>query len=215
MCAVQISDVWRDAYHAPETSQFVVKIVQFDRPLGTQLGVLKKRAIPEELEDLIFGQGPEQASSVLPPMQTYALVDAAKVANLADIVRSSGLEHRCLFKGKLAEELGDVAPWLVKIEPDASFTRNLFTAGDMPSALWDKAPGVLIRSRASLAELWTYLRKFIKLQDESGKWFYFRYWEPRFLEMSGRIIDDLQGTIRRDAGYPLTVIAFQSAVRCD
>lgn len=163
--------------------------------------------LPRELE--IAGSAP------LPPMQTYALLDAAKVPNLADLVAGSGLEHRCLFKGKVADDLRDVAPWLIRLEPGARFTRNLFTAGKMPGALWDKQPGVLIRTRAAFQPLWGYLRKFTKLQDETGKWFYFRFWEPGYLEMAQGILDELDASVRGDAVYPATLIAFQAkAAQC-
>lgn len=218
MCAERNSDIWQApaASAGPDGRRIAIRIVPFDQPLGQQLGVDPKLTIPPELARPLFGEPaplPAErdiaAPAAPPPMRTYALLDAAKVPNLADLIANSGLEHGCLFKGKLAAELGDVAPWLVRLEPQSRFTRNLFTAGKMPGALWDKRPGVLIRSRAAFQPLWGYLRKFTRLQDEAGKWFYFRFWEPDFLEAAQSILDELDTSIQREAVYPLTFIAFR------
>jgi len=45
--------------------------------------------------------------------------------------------------------------------------------------MWDKEPGIYMRSRGSLEDMWKHFRKFTKVQDETGKWFYFRFWEAR------------------------------------
>lgn len=217
MSADRNSDPWQDPLAGidPGNRQIAIRMVTFDTPLDAQIGVEPKRCVPAGLEPLIFGQPPASAREreiagpgPLPPMLSYALLDAAKVPNLADLLAGSGLEHRCLFKGEPAETLRDVAPWLVRLEPEARFTRNLFTAGKMPGALWDRRPGVLIRSRAEFQPLWAFLRKFTRLQDEAGKWFYFRFWEPDYLEAAQPILDELAGKIRRDALWPATLIGF-------
>jgi hypothetical protein len=45
--------------------------------------------------------------------------------------------------------------------------------------LWHKEPGIYVRSRADFEDLWKHFRKFTRVQDESGKWYYFRFWEQR------------------------------------
>ncbi len=42
--------------------------------------------------------------------------------------------------------------------------------------LYEKELGIFIRSRASLTELRKHFRKFTRVQDEQGKWYYFRFW---------------------------------------
>lgn len=118
---------------------------------------------------------------MVPAVYSYAILDAAKVTNLPEFLENSGLEHRCLFKGDAYNELRVVAPWIVQLEDGNSFTRHLFTRSDVPRHLWDTEPGIYIRSRSMLDEMWRHFRKFTRAQDGSGKWFYTRFYEPAYL----------------------------------
>lgn len=157
------------------------------QPLDDQFGADPKKTAPDALYGVLFGQSQPSEVEItvaggdpqnVPPIQTYALLDAAKITHLPEMLGASDLEHRCLFKGAAYEELKDVAPWLVRLEEGNDFTRNLFTAGSAPWHLWEHEAGVYIRSRASLEELWKHFRKFTKVRDLDDKWFYFRFWEP-------------------------------------
>lgn len=86
-----------------------IEMIEGVQPLGAQLGVFPKKTVPDKLLDALFGQpAPTEAETAaaggnpaaVPPMQTYAILDAAKVTNLPELMERSGLEHRCLFKGK-------------------------------------------------------------------------------------------------------------------
>ncbi len=44
------------------------------------------------------------------PHYTYALLDAAKVTNLPELLAGSKLEHRCLFQREAFDGLKNVAP---------------------------------------------------------------------------------------------------------
>lgn len=150
-------------------------------PLDTQFGVDPKKNVPDALQAALFGQ-PELAGvaaddpAKVPPLRTYAILDAAKVQGLPEMLEASGLEHRCLFKGEALDELGDVAPWIVQLDEESSFTRNLFTEGTAPWQMWDKQPGIYIRSHAMLDELWRHFRKFTRIQNEEGKWHFLAFW---------------------------------------
>ena len=145
--------------------------------------------MPEALYEVVFGQ-PDPTDDQLveaggdlgkvPLLNTYALLDAAKVTNFVEMLETSSLEHRCLFKGVAYDELKDAAPWIVRLEEHNTFTRNLFTSAGMPSNMWDREPGIYIRSRATLDELWKHFRKFTKARDNKGAWYYIKYWEPAF-----------------------------------
>lgn len=120
-------------------------------------------------------------------MQTYALLDAAKVTHLAERLEASGLEHRCLYQGDATDNHGNIASWLVRLEEGNAFTRSLFSATEAPESLWWAYPGIFIRSPSSLDGLRNHFRKFTRLQDEQGKWFYFRFWEGwHFHVLAGR-----------------------------
>jgi hypothetical protein len=156
-------------------------------PLDAQFGVDQFKTVPDALYEPLFGQ-PDTTEVTLataggdlgkvPPLQTYAILDAAKVVSLPEMLEASGLEHRCLFKGAAYDEMRDVAPWIVRLEEGNSFTRNLFTRSDVPWHMWDSEPGIYLRSIGTLDDMWKHFRKFTRVQDEDEKWFYFRFWEP-------------------------------------
>jgi hypothetical protein len=170
---------------APNPSAGITKIADV-APLDDQFGAARLKSIPDALYPALFGPLKESKDSIdeigakerpqNAPSYTYALLDAAKIPNLVEMLFTSGLEHRCLFKGAAFEELKDVAPWIVRLEDDHRFTRQLFTKGQVPWNLWDKEPGVYLRSNASLDELWAHFRKFTRVQDEDGKWFVAKFW---------------------------------------
>jgi len=161
-------------------------------PLDSQFGVHPPKTVPDALYQPLFGQPdpiPVEVAQYgdadkVPPLNTYAILDAAKVVNFVEMLEASGLEHRCLFKGEAAEEMRDVAPYVVRLEEDVDFTRNLFSFDpeqEVPWFMWDREPGIYVRSRGSLEEMWRHFRKFTKVQDEDGKHSYFRSWETRIL----------------------------------
>ena len=160
-------------------------------PLDAQFGVDAPKTVPHELYDMLFGK-PEPTELELArgggnpakvqPLHTYAILDAAKVKYLSELLSTSGLEYRCLFKGAAFDELKDVAPWIVRLKDGNSFTRKLFTRSDAPWHLWDKEVGIYLRSESDLEELSAHFRKFTRLNDPvSGGFRYFRYYDPAIL----------------------------------
>ena len=157
-------------------------------PLDSQFGVHPPKTVPDVLYDPLFGQPDPTPAEVaqygsadkVPPLHTYAILDAAKVVNFVEMLEASGLKHRCLFKGEAAQEMRDVAPYVVRLEEDVDFTRNLFSHDpeqDVPWFMWDRDPGIYVRSRGSLEDMWKHYRKFIRLVDENEKWYYHRFYE--------------------------------------
>lgn len=186
----RIDDYWTEQSTAPETlskPHLNIEIIQGIEPLGAQFSVDTPKSVPEGVHEPLFGQVDptqfelEQVGGDLvkvPLLQTYAILDAAKIPGLPELLIASGLEHRCLFQGGAYEELKDVAPWIVRLEESNNLTRNLFTRSGAGWHLWDDEPGIYLRSRGTLDEMWGHFRKFTRVQDEQGKWFYFRFWEP-------------------------------------
>lgn len=167
--------------------RLTIQTIENVKPLDLQLGAAPKRTVPDALYDVLFKQPePTEAdiaavggdTSAVPLMQTYAVLDAGKVFGLTTLLESSDLEHRCLFVGAAYEDLKDVAPWLVQLKDETTFTRNLFTKGEAPWHMWSAAPGIYLRARQPIDTVWRHLRGFTRLQDEAGKWFFFRFWEP-------------------------------------
>lgn len=157
-------------------------------PLDRQFGIQPKKTVPDSLHGTLFDQPNPTGAEIeaaggdpaaVPPMQTYAILDAAKIVNLPELLGASGLEHRCLFKGKSYDELKNVAPWIVRLENGNDFTRRLFTGPEGINGLWDQELGFYICSRVGLDDIRKHFRKFTRVQDENGNWFYFRFWESQ------------------------------------
>jgi hypothetical protein len=154
-------------------------------PLDAQFGVHPKKTVPAALQDALFGQpapsAAERAAFGEAPLATYAVLDAAKLPYmLTGLLDTSGLRYQSLFQGAAQEELAEHAPYLVELKEDHDFTRRLFIGPDCPGGLWDRDLGIFLRTRAGFDALRGHLRKFTRLQDETGKWFYFRFWEARY-----------------------------------
>ena len=178
-------------------------------PLDAQLGAWPLKTVPDALQEPLFGQAEIKhygTPAAVPPMKTYAILDAAKLQWGLSEIEDCDMPFRCLFKGKAAEELKDVAPYLIELDPKADFTRRLFTHNpDMPDAmttahLWHKEPGIYIRSRAGFDNMRKHFRKFTRVQDENGKWYYWRFWEPRHFAngLSGFTPEQLYPFLNRD-----------------
>lgn len=118
-------------------------------------------------------------------MKTFALLDASKVLFLHDRAEMSGLANACLYQGAAQEEYANVAPWLIKLAPEAKLTRELLshskTKPDQRHLLSSRA-GIFIRSEKDLSDVVKHLRFYTKLREESGKGLFFRLQEPHFLD---------------------------------
>ena len=178
-----------------------------------------KNTVPDALHDALFGQ-PEPSEveraafgEDMPPLATYAVLDAAKMPYLlTSLLESSGLRYQSLFQGQAQEELGEHAPYLVELKDSHDFTRRLFTGPDGINGLWEKELGIFIRSRASFDALRKHLRKFTRVQDEEGKWFLWRFWEGEYL--SG-YIEQHSEAARAHIRYFLGTAKILSAARAE
>ncbi|WP_081381213.1 DUF4123 domain-containing protein [Rhodovulum sulfidophilum] len=182
-----VNDYWlhlsRGSSNAHGGSPLSFKTLNDIAPLDAQLGTWPKKVVPDALFDALFGQNDSQIAadndaSQQSPQSTYAILDASKVTNLAEMLETSQLEHRCLFTGKSYENLKEVAPWLVRLEGDNFFTRNLFTRSNSARHLWDNEPGIYLRAGASFDHVWRHVRKFTRIHDSHGKWYFIRYYDP-------------------------------------
>jgi hypothetical protein len=175
------------AGQVPGAAALQVETVPDIVPLPDQRGIHDKVNVPEALMQVLFGQPePTRAEiaqaggdvAAVPPLGTFAIVDAARVRGLAMTIAGYGLEHKCLYQGEAYDNLRDVAPWIVRLTPDSTFTRNLFTQGDARWHLWDAGAGIFVRSRGALEDLARHFRKFTQPRLENGSQLFFRFYDP-------------------------------------
>ena len=170
-------------------------------PLDSQASSWPMKDVPDALYEPLFGEplfGQIEPNSEahthvahsqsIPPIKTYAILDAAKTQFGLTEFRNCAMPFRCLFKGDAAEELKDKAPYLIELEARNDFTRTLFTHNtNMPDEmttahLWHKEPAIYIRSRADFYTLWRHFRKFTQIKDpKTGKMHFSRFYDPRVL----------------------------------
>lgn len=119
--------------------------------------------------------------------QVFALLDGNRIANLPTLLEASGLPHDCLFQGELMEEAGRAAPWLVALRPGDRLLTQLLSRGRKPGphpyAFLGAEPGIFWHSTMPLAALRQHLRRFLRVQAQDGRVFFFRFWEPKVAEV--------------------------------
>lgn len=128
---------------------------------------LSKRGL-EALREQLF-QGPE--------LSTFAVLDGARVEKLLRAIGTHQAEGACLFAGKLDPSVARTAPYVVRLERDASFTAWLLERG------WGKSYGIFLRAHGTLDELRKHLKRFLLVAGPDGKRLYFRYYDPRVLRL--------------------------------
>lgn len=148
-------------------------------PLNSQIGVLLKKTVPDELRKLLFGQRDPSCGTDASPLRTYAVLNAAKLPYLlTGLLEASGLRHQSLFQGAAQAQLNESAPYLIALSPDSELTRQLTTGREGVNGLWQHELGIFLRSRADFDEVRKHLRKFTRIRDAQAKWFYFAFWDP-------------------------------------
>ena len=79
-------------------------------PLDAQICVTSKLSVPPFLRPAIFGQVDADKN-----LATYAILDAARIPNLPEILAQGTARHECLFKGAAYDDLGHVAGSVAQI----------------------------------------------------------------------------------------------------
>lgn len=131
-------------------------------------GAYPPPAIPDTLADLLFN---DQDGSC------FALLDAARMPQLPQVLAGTDLEHACLFQGEAEKDMEDVAPWLVRLAPESRFVRRLLSGPETQWGLWNRDASVFLRSRSDLWAVRKHFRRMTRLYDpETGRWFFFRFY---------------------------------------
>lgn len=108
---------------------------------------------------------------------TACVLDGARLDGLAASLDALDALRESLYSGPVADDLADVAPYLVACAPGSAFNQWLF------GTAWGQSAGIVLESQADLTELRTHLRRFLMVLDESGKRLYFRFYDPRVLRV--------------------------------
>jgi hypothetical protein len=134
------------------------------------------------VEPYEFARDPDQP----PPLRAYALIDASQSPDIAVLLEAFDSPARCLFDADVGEDLGEVAPWLVELTRFDDAWDWYVEEG------YGKNWGILIHSRLELARLKTQLKRFLKITDEKGESFFFKYYRPKHLNAFLPVFDTVQ-----------------------
>jgi Domain of unknown function (DUF4123)/FHA domain len=142
----------------------------------------------------------------------FALVDAAQGRMAFEMLSDCQDECKSLFDGETAEDLAEVAPYLVAISNGSQFLEKLLYLG------WGKSWGVFFTSAEPFVRIRKHLRYLQYVTDENQKEgvLYFRFYDPRvlraFLQSPPRLIPgDFWGPFESffvEAEQPLTLLEF-------
>lgn len=105
----------------------------------------------------------------------FAVLDAARSERVLPSLVASGARQRSLYEGWKAQELAEVAPYLVELPPSSTMWDVLL--GEARGGAW----GVFARSEASFEDLRRHMRRFLRVQSEQGRRMLFRWYDPRVL----------------------------------
>lgn len=110
-----------------------------------------------------------------PDAHVYAVLDGSAIKHLPRLLQAAALEHCCLYRGELPDDLMRMAPWLVRLERDHPLTGHLLGTG------WGKNWGVFASSFSDFREMRKHFRSFLTVHGPDGKPLYFRFYDPRVL----------------------------------
>lgn len=106
-----------------------------------------------------------------------AVLDCARDEQIFTAVERCHLDKSCLYAGRIPWVLQRAAPHLVVLEPGDPFTQYLLDEG------WGNSWGVFLRTELPMLEVRRHLRSLLRVRDESGKYFIFRWYDPRVLRV--------------------------------
>ena len=153
----------------------------------------------------------------LPELKCYFILDANKHKLLEPESFHCRIEN--LFQGEFAEITKEIGPYLVEVIPYPDYKAEselmgLFSdEGAMTRFNWHEELGIFIHSRYDFDTVLHHLRHFPVMKDENGKWFFFRFYDPKVLRNYLDVIATSPEKLNKFFGYEKRIIhAFASGI---
>lgn len=153
----------------------------------------------------------------LPELKCYFILDANKHKFLKPESFHCRIEN--LFQGEFAEITKEIGPYLVEVIPYPDYKAEselmgLFSdEGAMTRFNWYEELGIFIHSRYDFDTVLHHLRHFPVMKDENGKWFFFRFYDPKVLRNYLDVIATSPEKLNKFFGYEKRIIhAFGSGI---
>ena len=125
------------------------------------------------LQGLLFPQ--RQGFERQEVQTTYAVLDGASIPDLLEhlYVDEKRPEFECLYRGTLAPDMAEVAPYLVRLDWPHPFSDWLLDEA------WGKHWGIFVRTNAAFTAIRRHFRRFLRVKKPDGKVYLFRFYDPR------------------------------------
>lgn len=108
-------------------------------------------------------------------LRVFSLQDAAASPRIHPNMVLSIMDHACLYEGRIPRVLEEAAPHIVRLAAASAYTRWFLEEG------WGRHWGVLLQSQANLMALRAHFQRLLLVQDQAGRKFNFRFFDPRVL----------------------------------
>lgn len=129
----------------------------------------------QSLRDQLFGHH---------PLDAFVIIDGAACPGLLDILDQTQPDYECLYAGEMDPSVEEVAPFLIRLDPDHPFSDWLFASIDC------KPWGIFLATSAGIRDLRKHFRTFLLVKGPDGNTLYFRYYDPRVLSAYLPTTDD-------------------------
>ena len=123
----------------------------------------------QRMESVLWPNGPRR--------DVWAIVDGARDRKVFSFLVNSYLEYSCLYAGELPPELELAAPYLVQLEQDDRYSRQLIEDG------WGNSWSVFLKCDSRMQVLRRHLRGLLLVRTQAGRRLAFRYFVPRVLRI--------------------------------
>jgi hypothetical protein len=146
----------------------------------TDFRVFFEAAGPECAERPLLSEEAETAHAALSaePFPLFAVLDAARDAQILPLLRQSVDAYVSLYDGHQGRALERWAPHLVLFRDDSDLLQYHLAAG------WGERWGIFFTSRKPLLDVRRHLRRFLLVEDgETGQELYFRFYDPAVLRV--------------------------------
>ena len=121
------------------------------------------------------------------PEAVYAVLDAARDPAIYPMLLTSGGFYTSLYAGQAALKLEAVSPYLVYLPPQSALLQRIVESG------WGQSWGIFLTSSQSAETVWHELRRSLMVtMEETGKYVYFRFYDPRVLRVFLPVADPEQ-----------------------
>lgn len=105
----------------------------------------------------------------------FVVLDAARDPRIRMLLGDADERTASLYTGFQGEILADVGPTLVQLSHESTLLDALVDSG------WGDSWGVFLTSRSPFNEVRRHLRRFLLVENGTGKQQYFRFYDPRVL----------------------------------